>query len=634
MSYPHKPQKISELDLLGASNLFQTIAEMANIGILVLDDYNHIEFANSMIAHFIGYEVTTLLSKNFTDFLDEKNQKLFQTLKEKIDTYSTRIYPGIELITAYATNVVTEMCLTSYLTQSGDKKYLIYLRDISVQWDLTRELRESEKKYRELFNRVDQGIFVSSKEGRFVDCNAALLNILGYTSKEEFLKMDIIKDLYLKPEDRKKYQEIIERDGFVKNYEVIWKKKNGEKITILLTSHVIRGEGDAIIGYQGLTIDISERIRMERELEGKNRFFSNLLESSVECIVAADTRGKVIFFNKAAEKLTGYTAEEVIGKFHITRFYPIDVAKNIMRRLRSDEYGGRGKLDNFRIILYGKDEVKIPVSCSASIIYEGDKELASLGLFTDLREKIKMEKELQDTQMRLIQTEKMASLGSLAAGVAHEINNPLGGILIYASLLMEDFADQNDPRVQDLKRIVEEGTRCKDIVKSLLEFARQTESKFESVAINKAIDDVLFFLEKQALFHNIQTIKELNPDLPPIQGDPNQIKQVLMNMMVNAAEAMSEKGGTLTITTGINPDESSIVIFFKDTGPGIPPAIQSKIFDPFFTTKDVGKGTGLGLSTSYGIVQSHHGTIEVESAPGKGAAFKIILPITFEKFQE
>ena len=397
---------------------------------------------------------------------------------------------------------------------------------------------------------------------------------------------------------------------------------------------MIRDENDKVVGYQGLTIDISDRIRMERELEEKNRFFSNLLESSVECIVSADTRGKVIFFNKAAEKLTGYKAEEVIGKFHITRFYPIDVAKNIMRRLRSDEYGGRGRLENFRITLYGKDGVEIPVSCSASIVYEGEKELASLGVFTDLREKLKMEKELQDTQMRLIQTEKMASLGSLAAGVAHEINNPLGGILIYASLLMEDFADQNDPRVQDLKRIVEEGTRCKDIVKNLLEFARQTESKFESVAINKAIDDVLFFLEKQALFHNIKTIKELNPDLPLIQCDPNPIKQVLMNMMVNAAEAMSEKGGTLTITTGINPDGSLIVIFFKDTGPGIPPAIQSKIFDPFFTTKDVGKGTGLGLSTSYGIIQSHHGSIEVESAPGKGATFKIILPIAFEKFQE
>ena len=392
MSYPHKPQRNSELDLLEASNLFQTIAEMANIGIVVLDDYNRIEFANRMIAHFIGYEVNTLLNKNFTELLDEKNQKLFQTLKEKTDAYSTRIYPGIELITAYAKSVVTEMCFTSYLTQSGDKKYLIYLRDISVQWDLTRELRESEKKYRELFNRVDQGIFLSSKEGKFVDCNAALLNILGYTNKEEFLNMDIINELYLYPEDRIKYQEIIERDGFVKNYEVIWKKKNGEKIPVLVTSHLIRDENDDVVGYQGLTIDISERIRMERELEGKNRFFSNLLESSVECIVAADTRGKIIFFNKSAEKLTGYNAEEVIGKYHITKLYPLEVAKNVMRKLRSDDYGGRGKLDNIRIILYGKDAVEIPVSCSASIIYDGDKELATLGLFTDLREKIKMEK--------------------------------------------------------------------------------------------------------------------------------------------------------------------------------------------------------------------------------------------------
>jgi two-component system NtrC family sensor kinase len=634
MSHPQNSQKISELDLLEASDLFQTIAKMANIGIVVLDDYNRIEFANLLFAHLIGYKVPTLLSKIFTDFLDEKNQKLFQTLKEKIDIYSPRIYPGIELITGYATNVVTEMCLTIYLTQSGGKKYLMYLRDISVQWHLTRELRESAKNYRELFNRVDQGIFVSSKDGRFVDCNSALLNILGYTSKEEFLKIDMIKELYRHPEDRKKFQAAIEQVGFVKNYEVEWKKRDGERIPLLLTCHAVKDEKGGTIGYQGLIIDISDRIRMERELEEKNRFFSNLLESSVECIVAADTRGKVIFFNKAAEKLTGYKTEEVIGKFHITRFYPIDIAKKIMRRLRSDEYGGRGKLENFRITLYAKDGLEIPVRCSASIIYEGEKELASLGVFYDLRERLKMEKELQDTQMRLIQTEKMASLGSLAAGVAHEINNPLGGILIYASLLMEDFADQNDPRVQDLKRIVEEGTRCKDIVKSLLEFARQTESKFEYVAINKAIDDVLFFLEKQALFHNIKTIKELIPDLPTIQGDPNQIKQVFMNMMVNAAEAMGGKGGTLTITTGINSDGSSIVIFFKDTGPGIPPAIQSKIFDPFFTTKDVGKGTGLGLSTSYGIVQSHHGTIEVESAPGKGATFKIILPITFEKFQE
>ncbi|MFH0812465.1 MAG: ATP-binding protein [Pseudomonadota bacterium] len=196
---------------------------------------------------------------------------------------------------------------------------------------------------------------------------------------------------------------------------------------------------------------------------------------------------------------------------------------------------------------------------------------------------------------------------------------------------MEEFEAGNDPRVLDLKRIVEEGTRCREIVKSLLEFGRQTESKFELVDINKAINDGLFFLENQALFHNIKNIKNLDPSLPFVQGNPNQLKQVFMNIMVNGAEAMSGKGGSLTITTGPNSDESSIFIAFQDTGTGIPAEIQSKIFDPFFTTKEVGKGTGLGLSTCYGIIQSHHGNIEVESEVGKGSTFTIILPIAKEK---
>ncbi|MFH0813413.1 MAG: ATP-binding protein, partial [Pseudomonadota bacterium] len=177
------------------------------------------------------------------------------------------------------------------------------------------------------------------------------------------------------------------------------------------------------------------------------------------------------------------------------------------------------------------------------------------------------------------------------------------------------------------------GTRCKEIVKSLLEFGRQTDGRFELVDVNKAINDGLFFLERQALFHNINIIKHLDPSLPLVQGNPNQLKQVFMNIMVNAAEAMSDGGGSLTIATGRSSDGSLISIDFHDTGTGIPPAIQSKIFDPFFTTKEVGKGTGLGLSTSYGIIQDHHGNIEVESEVEKGTSFTIVLPTSVEEIQ-
>ena len=579
-----------------------------------------------MLSTITGLKHEDLTGKNFTDLLVGENKRVFQFLKKESATCEEKIRKVIEIATNEPSPVVAEMCCAGYVAEEGRNKTFVYLRDIAVQQKLTKELRQSEQRYRELFEHIDQGISISTREGKFIDCNPAVLKILGYDSKEEFLKLDISKDLYVNPQDRKEFQRLIEKDGYVKNYEVTFKKKNGDTIPILLTTQAIKNEKGEIIGYQGLNIDISERIRMEQELREKHGFLTNLLESSADCIIVSDMRGRVIFYNKAAEILTGYSADEVIGKFHVSKFYSMDMAREIMNKLRGDEYGDRGKLENYMLTIFGKKNEEIPVSLSASIVYEGEKELASLGIFKDLREKITMEKELQDTQVRLLQSEKMASLGSLAAGVAHEINNPLGGILIYASLLMEDFEASGDPRVQDLKKIVDEASRCKEIVKSLLEFGRQTESRFEPIDVNKAIVDDLFFLEKQVLFHDIKIIKQLDQSLPPVAGDPNQIKQVFMNMMVNAAEAMSEGGGSLTITTGSTPDASSIFISFHDEGTGIPAEIQSKIFDPFFTTKGVGKGTGLGLSTSYGIIQSHHGSIDVESQPGKGTTFTIYLP--------
>jgi signal transduction histidine kinase len=218
----------------------------------------------------------------------------------------------------------------------------------------------------------------------------------------------------------------------------------------------------------------------------------------------------------------------------------------------------------------------------------------------------------------------MASLGKLAAGIAHEINNPLGGILIYSSLMMEDLPEE-DPKRGDLSRIVQETGRCKDIVKSLLEFARQTEPKMEPTDINRAITDGLFFLENQALFHNIRIIKKLDSVLPFVKGNASQLKQVFMNIIVNAAEAI-HGSGTLTITTFAALDRKSVLVEFTDTGEGISEENLTRIFDPFFTTKGVGKGTGLGLATSYGIVEEHGGKIRVKSKVGEGTTFTIQLP--------
>jgi len=330
-------------------------------------------------------------------------------------------------------------------------------------------------------------------------------------------------------------------------------------------------------------------------------------------------KGNVLIFNKAAEELLGYKAEEVIGKKHISELYPPGMAKEVMRKLRSS--GGRYSGEFEALDRYGQ---KIPVHLSAALVYRDGKEVASLGIFTDLRPKLEMERRLRETQLQLLQLEKLRSLGEMAAGVAHEINNPLGGILLYASLLLEEL-HPDDPKRVDLERIVSEATRCKEIVKSLLEFARRSSPDKEIVDVNRTINEGLLFLENQAAFLNIRIIKELDPALPKVYGNSGQLKQVFMNIILNAVDAMQGEG-LLHIKTYTQNGGKEVVISFTDTGVGIPQEILPRIFDPFFTTKEVGKGTGLGLSVSYGIVREHGGRIEVESEVGKGSTFRVILP--------
>jgi len=614
-----------------ATQQFEKIAEMGDDGIVVFDQAFKIIFANQMAVEITGIPKEDLIGRDFFTVIGKEDKKFLKGTVTRGEGIGEKLCTEMTILTPQGLMKPAEVCIALAKSESGDVKTYAYIRDITARKQFEKELKDSEEKLRTLFERVRHGLFISSKEGKFLDCNQALLDMLGYPTKEEFLSIHIAQDLYVNPEDRKLFQERTERDGYVKDMEVEFKKKNGEKLTVLLTGHPIKNEKEEVIGYEGINLDITERKRIENELREANEFFMNLIESSVDGIIAADVKGNIFIFNKGAEALTGYVAEEVIGKIHITRIYPEGVAKDIMKKLRSPEYGGLGKFVPSQLNVVNKNGEEIPIQLSATLIYDGEgKEVASVGIFTDLRPRIKIERKLQNTHLQLVSSEKMASLGKLAAGIAHEINNPLGGILIYSSLMMEDLPE-GDSKRGDLARIVQEASRCKDIVKSLLEFARQTEPKMEPTDINRAITDGLFFLENQALFHNVKIIKNLDPFLPFVRGNASQLKQVLINIIVNAAEAM-HGNGTLTITSSTSPDRKWVTLEFTDTGEGIKEENLRRIFDPFFTTKDVGKGTGLGLSTSYGIVESHGGKIRVRSKVGEGTTFTIELP-TFPETQ-
>jgi PAS domain S-box-containing protein len=365
---------------------------------------------------------------------------------------------------------------------------------------------------------------------------------------------------------------------------------------------------------------------LEGRLQRSNAFLRNLLQSAVDGIIAADMTGKILIFNDAASEISGYSTEEALRSLDIRDVYPADGAKKIMAKLRSEEHGGKGKLKSYQVDVVGKDGHRIPISLNAAIVYEGQREVATIGFFHDLRETLRMKKELEKTQVQLMQAEKMASLGKLAAGVAHQLNNPLGGITLFAKLVLEDY-DLEEGAQEDLNRILRDAERCKDTVKELLEFARQTRHEMRPHDINRAISRTLFLLENQSLFQNIEIVKQLDDSLPEITGDIQQLNHVFMNIVLNAAQAM-EGNGRLTIRTALSEDRGRVVVDIADTGPGIPDDVLPHIFEPFYTTKEEGKGTGLGLSMVYGIIENHRGTIKATSHVGEGTTFRVELPLT------
>ncbi|MBW2000572.1 MAG: PAS domain S-box protein, partial [Deltaproteobacteria bacterium] len=324
--------------------------------------------------------------------------------------------------------------------QDGTKFKVSIFRDITKQKEDEARLKASEEDYRRLFEHVGCGVFISTKEGRFLDANKALLDMLGYEDKEEFLSMNIARDLYLNPEDRKRFQALIQRDGRVINFDVYFKKKDGTPVPVLLTAHARYDQDGKVVGYEGINVDQSERKDMEQKLKEANDFLNRIIHSSPNAIMATDLKGDIILWNRAAEEILGYRAEEVVGKMNIKKIYPEGMAKEVMSMIRSPEYGGKGILRSYPMVYVRRDGQKIEGNLSAAMLYDAEgNEIASVGIFADLKEFLEMERKLRETQEKLLQSEKLAAMGKLTSQIAHELNNPLYGIMNTLELLKSEI---------------------------------------------------------------------------------------------------------------------------------------------------------------------------------------------------
>ncbi|RJQ57540.1 MAG: PAS domain S-box protein [Desulfobacteraceae bacterium] len=484
-----------------------------------------------------------------------------------------------------------------------------------------------EEDYRRLFENVGCGVYTSTKEGKFLNANRALLEMLGYPHKAEFLKIDIACDLYVRPEDRLKFQEMIERDGQVIDYAVDFKRRDGNKLPVLLTSHVRYDRMGKVEGYEGIIVDQSQRKRMEQELKEANDFLNMIIRDSPNAIMAIDMEGGIILWNHAAEETLGYRAQDVVGKMNIQKIYPEGMAQKVMKMMRSPSYGGPGRLTAYPMVYVRQDGRIVEGNLSASIITDANgNEIASVGIFVDLKERLEMERKLRQTQEQLLNSEKLAAMGRLTSQIAHELNNPLYGIMNTLELLKTEISQQSKRR-RVLEMALSETVRLSDLLKKMLSFSKPDQEMRQVANINTIIDEILILHEKQLRENDIKIVANFSEPAGYVHASINQLRQVFLNMVSNARDAMPD-GGTLSVTT--RRGENNVLIDLEDTGVGIRPENLTRIFDAFFTTKDAVKGVGLGLSVCYGFIKDHGGDITVESTPDAGTKFTIALPLCKE----
>ena len=544
------------------------------------------------------------------------------------------------------------------------------LGTIHVLKDFTAH-RQVENKFRTLFEKAPEGIFISTPEGRFLDFNEAFMRIVGYDTREELLDLDIPSHLYANAADRQRLRRLLHEYGEVSDFEFQFRRRDGEIRTAREACFATRSDGGEIVAYQGFVLDVTEHKQAEMDIRRRNRellALNAIGELLTQCSTLEDG------LNDALLKVTELSAVDAAAVYFLddaTRTLkraagvgyrsayarsapPIEVSASLLHQIRQVRVtilsGTAPALpEDFRelhrhegiqvsqiVVLWAKDRITgvLIVGCREMRAFStGELNLLSaIGnqIATTIDKSLLLEKTreayetLRRTQEQLLQSEKMAAVGQLISGVAHELNNPLTAILGYSQLLKSEELT-NDRGAGYLEKLYKQAQRTHHIVQNLLSFARQHKPERAPVQLNQILEDTLVLREYDMRLNNIIIRREFDPSLPMTGGDFHQLQQVFLNILNNAVDAIQETGGPGEIWIRTETAGNRLRVEITDSGPGV--QNPHRIFDPFYTTKSVGKGTGLGLSICYGIVKEHGGEIQVRNSPPRGATFIITLPL-------
>jgi len=490
-------------------------------------------------------------------------------------------------------------------------------RTIHVLKDIT-DRREAERRYRELFDSIQEGLFFATPEGQFLDVNDAMVRMLGYESSEELLRADVSAHLYPTPAAKERLVNAINETGALRNYEETLRRKDGGMLHTLQNVNAVRNAQGAVVQIRGLMLDVTEQKMFQSQLQRERDFNQKILNTTQSMILVLDTAGLISYANRRCFE-AGYRKEELIGH-RLVGWVDGGQREEFEAALQTTAHGQQ--VENLEMRVKRSDGSMGHFSISLSPMRDEANQVNSVVVvMTDITDAVLL-------QAKLAHAEKMATIGRLVSGVAHEVNNPLAAILGFTDLLLENPDVPTSAR-EDLQIILRETQRTKEIVQDLLSFARQRPALREPMNINGILRQTIKLRSYDFASHGVEVSEEFDDNLEMAMGDGQQLQQVFLNILNNAYDAIQESGnhGKIRICTRRALD--TIEIAFIDNGTGI--REPERIFDPFFTTKQAGKGTGLGLSICYGIVRAHGGEILCWNNEGEGGStFVVRLPVISE----
>lgn len=585
----------------------------------LIDSFDHAVFTisldgrirllNRRFAEILGTAPAEVVSHFLEEYLseparNEATQGLARFLEE-------RSWSGVVRVRLRKTGEVRYFdCVLQGAGQGGQVEEITGLaRDVTSQ-------RVSEERFTQLFQSLQEGVYFSTPEGKLLDANPALVRMLGYASREELLAVNAVEQ-YANPADRLALVEAVEKHGAVHELPLTLRRKDGSLIHCLDSCTGTRGDKGVVVRYQGTLVDITQRLIMEKRLHQEQEFARRLIDCFPDAIVVLDRDERYIFVSPRIEELLGFTPLEFLGQpagQHAEPGYKPKIKESIGALM-----SGRSSSEELEYRAVHKDGSPRVIRANGAPLLDAGGRI--IGVVASIRD-VTRSKQVEE---QLLQTEKLAVVGQMIAGVAHELNNPLTAILGVSDLLRERATDAASRHQTEL--VQQQARRAANIVQSLLTFSRPSAAAQETIPLAELVQRALN-LQQDALRKNkIEVDLRAGPaDLPPVRGDSGQLLQVFLNLIVNAEQAIREvrDHGLLRVSLGRAGDMLSIS--FEDDGAGVPPELLTKIFDPFFTTKRPGGGAGLGLTICLAIAKEHGGTIEALNAPGGGAVLRMLLP--------